>query len=80
MTRGFGSVDYDIDGYQKAKIVKLIICIMGSPVDALCFMVHKDRAFDLGKKICKKLKEQIPSQLFVINIQAKVGTKVIAKE
>jgi GTP-binding protein LepA len=52
---------------------------MNDPVDNLCFMVHKDRAYEFGKQICKKLKETIPSQLFLVSIQARIGSKNIAK-
>lgn len=80
VTHGYGSFEYDLDGYEKSDIQKLVIHIMGDPVDALSFMVHKDRAFTFAKQICRKLKETIPAQLFLVSIQAKVGTKVIAKE
>ena len=58
----------------------MTIYIMNDPVDALTFLIHEKRAFDFGKQICRKLKEIIPQQLFTINIQARVGTKAIAKE
>jgi translation elongation factor EF-4 len=58
----------------------MVIHIMNEPVDALSFMVHKDRAFPYAKQICKKLKDTIPQQLFVVAIQAKIGSKVIARE
>lgn len=58
----------------------MVIHVMGDPVDSLSFMVHKDRAYTFAKQVCKKMKETIPQQLFVVSIQAKIGTKVIAKE
>ena len=67
-------------GFRKAKVVKMIIHIMDDPIDALSFLIADERAFELGKEVCKKLKESIPSHLFVVSIQAKVGGKVIAAE
>ena len=59
MTQGYGSFEYDLDGFEKADIEKMVIHLMGDPIDALSFMVHKTRAFNFGKQICKKLKEEI---------------------
>ena len=58
----------------------MVIHIMNDPVDALTFLVHKKKAYDFGKSICSKLKSEIPAQLFTISIQARIGTKSIAKE
>lgn len=80
LSRGYASLEYEFKRYQKAKIKKLTILIMGEPVDALSFMVHQDRAFAVGKKLCQKLKEKIPRQLFMVTIQAKAGSRIIAKE
>ncbi|MCO6495179.1 MAG: elongation factor 4, partial [Bacteroidetes bacterium] len=66
--------------YKDSKLVKLDIMLNKDPVDALSAIIHKDRAYDLGKKICKKLKELIPRQQFEIAIQAAVGAKIIARE
>ena len=80
LSRGYASLEYEFKRYEKAKIKKLTIVIMGEPVDALSFMVHQDRAFEIGKKLCQKLKEKIPRQLFLVTIQAKAGSRVIARE
>jgi translation elongation factor EF-4 len=79
LTRGYGSVDFEMSGYERAAIEKVVIHIMGDPIDALSFMVHRDRAFEFSKRLCGKLKEGIPQQLFTVSIQAKMGSKVIAK-
>ena len=80
MTKGYGTLDYEFTGFKKSEVVKLVIHIMNDPVDTLSFMVHKDKAQEFGKSICKKLKERIPPELFVISIQAKIGGKSVAKE
>jgi GTP-binding protein LepA len=79
-TKGYGSLDYNLKDYRPSPIVKLVIYITDEPVDAMSFLVHKSKAYDLGKKICQNLREFIPSQLFDYNIQAKVGSRVIASE
>ncbi|CAD8165063.1 unnamed protein product [Paramecium octaurelia] len=79
-TKGYGSLEYEFCGFEKANIVKLVIHLMDDPVDALSFMVPEERAHQLGKKICQRLKDNIPQHLFVVSIQAKVGGKVIAAE
>lgn len=79
-TQGYGSLDYFPCGYREAKIKKLVILLMGDPVDTLSFMVHERRAQDFGKNICRKLKEKLPSQQFTVAIQAKLGSKIIARE
>ena len=80
LTRGYGSFDFEFKKYQKANVKKLVILLMSDPVDSLSFMVHEDRAYEFGKTLCKKLKENIPMQLFPVIIQAKVGSKIIARE
>ena len=80
ISRGYASFDYQPSGYKESTLVKMDILLNGKQVDALSAIIHKDNAFDLGKKICKKLKELIPKQQFEIAIQAGVGAKIIARE
>ena len=79
-SRGYASFDYDIKGYEKSELVKLDILINKEEVDALSFIVHKESAYERGRKMCEKLKDEIPRHLFEIPIQAAVGGKVIARE
>ena len=79
-SRGYASFDYDLKGYEQSKLVKLDILINKEEVDALSFIVHADSAYERGRKMCEKLKDEIPRHLFEIPIQAAVGGKVIARE
>ena len=79
-TKGYASLDYEFKEYRRSDLVKLDIYINGEPVDALSFIVHKDSAYDRGKKMVEKLKTVIPRKLFKIPIQAAVGGKIIARE
>ena len=80
ITRGYGSMDYEYDGYQPAKLVKMDILIAGEPVDAFSMIVHRDHAESRGREIAIKLKDVIPRQLFTVAIQACIGGKIIARE
>ena len=79
-SRGYASFDYELKGYERSELVKLDIMINRENVDALSFIVHKDGAYERGRKMCEKLKVEIPRHLFEIPIQAAVGGKVIARE
>lgn len=79
-TKGYASLDYDLDGYKPSKLVKLDILLSAKPIDALSFIVHKDKAYDRGRVLCEKLKEIIPRQQFEVPIQAAVGSRVLARQ
>ncbi|MBR2259049.1 MAG: translation elongation factor 4 [Blautia sp.] len=79
-SRGYASLDYDLAGYERSDLVKLDILVNKEEVDALSFIVHGGTAYERGRKMCEKLKDEIPRQLFEIPIQAAIGSKIIARE
>ena len=79
-TKGYASLDYELEGYQPSQLVKVDLLLNGDQVDALSFIAHKDKAYGRARKICEKLKENIPRQLFEVPIQAAIGGKIIARE
>ena len=79
-SRGYASFDYEMKGYQRSELVKLDILVNREEVDALSFIVHAETAYERGRKMCEKLKEESPRQLFEIPIQAAIGSKIIARE
>jgi GTP-binding protein LepA len=80
ISRGYASLDYELSGFTKSKMVKIDIMLNGEKVDALSAIVHRNKAYDWGKKLCIKLKELLPRQMFEIAIQSSIGTKIISRE
>ncbi|MEY3679673.1 MAG: translation elongation factor 4 [Ilumatobacteraceae bacterium] len=79
-TQGYASLDYELDGYQQSNLAKVDLMLNGITADAFSTIVHRDKAFDYGRRMCEKLKELIPRQMFDVPIQAAIGGKVIARE
>ena len=79
-TKGYASLDYELEGYQPSELVKVDLLLNGDQVDALSFIAHRDKAYPRARRICEKLKENIPRQLFEVPIQAAIGGKIIARE
>jgi GTP-binding protein LepA len=79
-TQGYASLDYELSGYERSNLAKVDLLLNGIPADAFSTIVHRDKAFDYGRRMCEKLKELIPRQMFDVPIQAAIGGKVIARE
>ena len=79
-TKGYASLDYELGDYKPSQLQKLDILLSGKPIDALSFIVHKDKAYDRGRVLCEKLKEIIPRQMFEVPIQAAVGGRILSRQ
>ena len=79
-TKGYASLDYEPDSYQESELVKLDILLNSAPVDAFSAIIHRSKADDYGRKMCAKLKELIPRQMFDVPIQAAIGGRIVARE
>jgi GTP-binding protein LepA len=79
-TKGYASLNYELSDYQPSSLVKVDLLLNGDQVDALSFIAHKDKAYPRARKICEKLKENIPRQLYEVPVQAAIGGKIIARE
>ena len=79
-TKGYASLDYELSGYRRSELVKVDMLLNGDPVDALSFIAHKDKAYPRARRLCEKLKDNIPRQLFEVPVQAAIGGRVIARE
>jgi GTP-binding protein LepA len=80
LSKGYASLDYEMAGYRASELVKLDMLINGDQIDAFSVIIHRDKAYEWGRKVAEKLKELIPRQLFTVAIQATIGNKVIARE
>jgi GTP-binding protein LepA len=80
ISKGYASFDYYMTGYKPAELIKLDILLNAEPVDALSTLIHRDHAYEFGRKMCEKLRELIPRQQFDVAIQAAIGAKIIARE
>ena len=79
-TKGYASLDYELSGYRPSELVKVDLLLNGDGVDALSFIAHKDKAYPRARRLCEKLKDNIPRQLFEVPIQAAIGGRIIARE